>query len=164
MSDAVEKANDKEVLPAQQKSRNPKNTLAVVFVLCALAVPIATAIFNPPVESWTEKVNGVDVVHGSWLITSSEFVPTSGDFGWRYFQWGVLAGARTPDFRYALRPMLGYELGNETARVINITNPTPFHITLGLLVVAWLFRRSALKEVKEEEADSKDHSTLGLNG
>jgi len=48
--------------------------------------------------------------------------------------------------------------------VINITNPTPFHITLGLLVVAWLFRRSALKEVKEEEADSKDHSTLGLNG
>ena len=158
------KPEGSEVPPDQERSQNPKNKIALILVLCALAVPILTAVFNPPVDSWTHKnSDGAEVVGGSMLITGSEIVPTSGDFAWRYFQWGIFAGARTPSFRYALRPMLGYELGNEAARVINITNPTPFHITLGLLVIAGFFRRSALKEDAEEKADERTHTVLGIN-
>jgi Na+/H+ antiporter NhaD/arsenite permease-like protein len=59
--------------------------------------------------------------------------------------------------------MLGYEAGNEMARVINITNPTPFMITIFFLIAAWFFRRSALKEDREVKAEADDHTSLGLN-
>jgi hypothetical protein len=163
MTEENENSDKAIAMPEQEQSRNAKNKIALIFVLCALAVPIATAIFNPSVHSWTHERNGVSIYEGDVLITQDDMQPTSGDFAWRYFEWGIFEGAHTPQFRYLLRPMLGYEAGNETARIINITNPTPFHITIVLLVIAWMFRRSALKEDREEKADTKDQTLMGLN-
>jgi hypothetical protein len=102
----------------------------IMFVLCALAVPILTAVLNDPRDNHRE------------IIGVGEIQPTSGDLVWRYFKWGIFEGEHMPhDLHIRLEPLLGWQGSKDAAELLNITNPTPFMITIGFLVIAWIARK-----------------------
>lgn len=127
-------------MPSIPLTQPSASKLPLIFVVCAIAVPVLTAIFNTNTGNggYHDTPGGVRIYSGAVTITSDDMEPTSGDFAWRYFQWGVVDGAKLTDLRYFFRPVLGYESGNYMARLLNIGNPTPFMITFCFLVIAWL--------------------------
>lgn len=71
-----------------------------------------------------------------------------------YFQWGIVQGyyqGGRSSIDYFLEPYLGYDLERATTRALDITNPTPFMITIGLLVGALLATRFAGERSQTEE-------------
>jgi hypothetical protein len=125
----------------QQLSQALRKICIALLLFLALWMPIQTAWTNAYTDNRTpyQYVNGVKVIVVPYRVTPDDIEPLSGDFAWRYFQWGIVDGAKTTGFRYTLGQLFGDDdLGDYVNRLLNITNPTPFMLTLGFLVMAWI--------------------------
>lgn len=116
-------------IPDRQPSTIARK-LSRIFVLCALAVPILTVVMNareqvPVVDPATEHVIGYE----------------SMPFSVRYFEWGIVNGLARSPFDRSLDRWLGYYFASGARKLLDITNPTPFMITVGFLVIAWMTKR-----------------------
>ena len=73
------------------------------------------------------------------------------NFAERYFACGIIQGCDGPrsSIAYLLEPLLGYDFGITVAHMLDIT---PFVLTVGLLVIAWITKRHEGESEDTEEA------------
>jgi hypothetical protein len=110
-------------MPTAQLGHNSPSKMFLILVLCAIAVPIMV-MFVPPHPV-------VDSEGHVFRYEKSFFVD-------EYFVRGVTNGfSRTGFDAGFLEPWLGYYQARFWRMFIDVTNPTPFVITIGLLLIAW---------------------------
>ncbi len=109
--------------------------LFLALISTAFAVPLMTFSLNK-IED--EK---------SIRITPHEIYQVSGSWTWRYFKWGVVYGGRHTRLQYFLNDR-GLSLG--TAKVLDVSNPTPFMITIGLLSASGIVAAGGQKKLPRQ--------------
>ena len=106
--------------------------LAIVFGALALLVPLLTALFN----------QGGDKVAVN--AGPASMVAVSGPFSWRYFEWEIFGSNQyITGLALNLRQALGVNLSTAAilSKLINIANPTLFHLSLVFAIAALIARR-----------------------
>lgn len=106
--------------------------LAIIFGAVALLVPLLTGVFN-------RGGDRVAVVAGP-----DSMVAISGPFSWRYFEWEIFGSNQyVTGFALDLRHALDVDLSTAAvlSKIINITNPTLFHVSLVFAIAALIALR-----------------------
>ena len=106
-------------------------SLFLVFAGLALLVPILTAVLN-------NGGNRVSIEAGPTYMYA-----VSGPFSWRFFQWQIFGHNDLISGLGTLHDMLGIRPSDATTWVglVNIFNPTLFHVSLLFVVAALIARR-----------------------
>ena len=101
--------------------------LAIVFGVLALLIPILTGIFNKGGDRVVMEA-GPD-----------SMVAISGPFSWRYFEWEIFGSNQyITGLALDMRQALGVDLSTAAtlSKLINIANPTLFHLSLVFAIAA----------------------------
>jgi hypothetical protein len=117
-------------MPPTEKARQ----LAVVFGALALLIPLLTVVFNRGGDQ-------VAVVAGPDSMRA-----VSGPFSWRYFEWEMFGdNEMITRGGFSVHDALGVDAATGTAlvKLIDVFDPTLFHISLVFAVAALIARRRA---------------------
>ena len=105
------------------------NTLSLILVFVAIAVPILTFYIDKGPDLYIDKGAYIYKYKGAYIKQPS------GNFAaWRYFQWGIFAGDKITTFQVKLHSI---GIPSLISKNLDITNPTLFTITIGILLLAW---------------------------
>ena len=147
-----------------------------VIIFSGCVVPLVLGIFWPDFRPWViylvllvgflialipinNRLNAKNDPEGAYLkgdykllVTPHGFRQLTGPYSWRFFNWGMVKGygANTP-FSMTLM-YLG--LAPSESLKYDITNPTPFHLSLWLLFLG-LFTFFAKNEPKNKRKDKR---------
>jgi hypothetical protein len=153
----------------------PLSKLPLIILLCAFAVPVLTGFLGSSTSdsSVCNERTGDSFTSCSYdkfgflhieRIFSDDIEPVSGDFSWRYFQRGIIEGARLSRLRIFFRPLLGDESGDYADRLLNPLNPTPFLITVFILLASLMIKIYEIRQLRSEGVSGPSYTLRRCDG